>query len=182
VKRTVMIEAVCLGVSSFLVGAAVCKIIHESGHALTAWALGGTIESVRVHLPTRPGFVRIEYLLPAGGWRKGLADLMGTGATTIVAYGLVLAVLAHRSQVWPRFVLLPVSLVCAWDMFLYGTLPLLGLRRFLVFGGRHAEPVSGAGMVGIPKWLFLLMLALSFIVFHYLWCRALPKHGGPGPY
>jgi hypothetical protein len=177
-----MIEAVCLVVSSFLAGAAVCKIIHESGHALTAWAFGGTIESVRVHLPTKPGFFRIEYRLPAGGWRHGLTDLMGTAATTIAAYVLVLAVLGHRSRLWPRFVLLPVSLVCAWDMFLYGTLPLLGLRRFLVFGGRHAEPVNGAEMMGIPKWLSLLALALSFIAFHYLWYRALSRHGGPVPY
>jgi hypothetical protein len=171
--------AVMLVLASLIAGALLCKVVHESGHALTAVLLGGTIESVRVRLPlpSSPGFFRIEYSLSGSPWRRGLAGLMGTGGTAVVAYALLLVAMRYRSVSWPQCVLLPVSVVCAWDMFLYGTLPLLGLHRFIVFGGNHAEPVEAAQMMGVPKWLFLSALALSFVVFHGLWYWALQRHG-----
>jgi hypothetical protein len=159
-----------LALASVIVGGLLCKIVHECGHALTAVVLGGRIESVRISLPlpSRPGFFRIRYSLPSSDWRNGLTDLMGTGATTILAYGLVLAVFLTRPPLWLRLAALSAAFVCAWDMFLYATLPLLGLRRFLILGGRHAEPVYGTELIGIPPWLFLSLLAVSFLVFHGL--------------
>ena len=61
-------------------------------------------------------------------------------------------------------------------MFLYATLPLLGLRRGLIAGGRHAEPVEGVGLMGLPGWLFLIGLSVSFVAFHALVYRALRGH------
>lgn len=165
-----------LVLASLVVGALVCKVVHESGHALTALALGGRIESVRISLPRSPGFFRIRYSLSGDDWRRGLTDLMGTGATTILAYVLVLIAVKSRPALWIRLGILSVSFVCAWDMFLYATLPLFGLRRFLILGGRHAEPLCGAELMGIPRWLFLCGLVLSFLVFHGLLYGALRRH------
>jgi hypothetical protein len=172
VAATALLVLISLGA-----GALVCKVVHESGHALTAVALGGKIESVRACLPRKPGFFRVEYSLSGSDWRKGLTDLMGTGATTLVAYGLILVVLKGRPAPWLRTVVVPVSLVCAWDMFLYATLPLLGLRRGLLLGGRHAEPLCGAEMMGVPRWLFLCGLTVSFIAFHSLLYWSLRRQG-----
>jgi len=163
------------GVSIFfglIVGILVCKIVHESGHALTASVLGGRIETVRMSFPRRFGFFSVSYSEPPGDWRKGLTILMGTGATTIVAYLLVLLALGWRLPVWLRMGTLLAASICAYDMFLYATLPLLGLRRGLLFGGRHAEPVEGAELMGIPTGLFLIALSVSFAVFHTLAYRA----------
>jgi hypothetical protein len=178
-NSSLVVGAVLIAVASLIAGALLCKIVHESGHALTAVILGGKIESVRARLPLprSPGFFRIEYSLSGSPWRKGLAGLMGTGCTTLVAYALLLIAIRYRSLWWPQFALLPVSLVCAWDMFLYGTLPLLGLHRFIVFGGDHAEPVDAAQMLGVPRSLFLSALALSFVAFHSLAYWALQRHG-----
>jgi hypothetical protein len=159
---------VFLALISLGVGALVCKVVHESGHALTALAFGGKVDSVRGSWPRKPGFFRIQYSLAGPAWQKGLTDLMGTGATTVFAYALLLLMLQCRPALWLRWVAVPVAAVCAWDMFLYATLPSLGLRRFLVFGGRHAEPVHGAELMGVPPWLFLCGLTLSFLAFHGL--------------
>jgi hypothetical protein len=158
-------------------GALVCKVVHESGHALTALACGGRVESVRVGPPRKPGFFRIEYTLSGRDWQKGLTDLMGTGATTILAYTLILLVLYFRPALWLRWAAISVAVVCAWDMFLYATLPLFGLRRFLVLGGRHAEPLYGAELMGVPAWLFLSGLTVSLIAFHGLSWWALRRGG-----
>ncbi|MEN6428930.1 MAG: hypothetical protein ABFE13_26580 [Phycisphaerales bacterium] len=160
-----------------IVGILVCKVVHESGHALTASVLGGRIEAVRVSFPWRFGFFGIRYAEPGDDWRRGLATLMGTGATTLVAYILVLFLLRWRTPLWLRLGTLLVAWICAWDMFLYATLPLLGLRRGLVVGGRHAEPVEGAELMGVPAWLFLIGLTASFVAFHALAYRAFRGHG-----
>jgi hypothetical protein len=97
-----------------------------------------------------------------------MTALMGTASTMALGYGLVFVVLLVRPAWWLRLTLLSVACVCAWDMFLYATLPLVGLRRGLFVGGRHAEPVFGAEMMGIPKWVFLFCLMIGFIVFHTL--------------
>ena len=170
------VGTVCVLLVSAYIGALVCKVVHESGHALTAIAFGSRVESVGVRFPLKPGFFRIAYSLPGEQWQKGLTTLMGTGATTILAYMLVFIMLGCRCPVRFRLAVLLVALVCAWDMFLYSVLPLLGLRRFLLFGGRHAEPVSGAQMIGIPTWLFLCGLAVSFMAFHALLYCALRRH------
>ena len=153
---------------SIVVGALVCKVVHESGHALTALALGSKIESFSVHVGLKTGFIHIMYQGPAVDWQRGLTALMGTSSTTALGYALVLVVLLMRPIWWIRLGTLSIACVCAWDMFLYATLPLFGLRRGLFIGGRHAEPVCGAEMMGIPKWLFLFGLAISFAVFHTL--------------
>jgi len=161
---------------SIFVGALVCKVVHESGHALTTLAFGSKIESIKVRFPRKFGFFRIKYSQPGVDWQRGLTALMGTGSTAILGYMLVLVMLRTRSPQWLRLGVLSVAFVCAWDMFLYATLPLFGLRRFLLFGGRHAEPVSGAQMIGIPTWLFLCGLAVSFIAFHVLLYLALRRN------
>ena len=154
-------------------GTLICKIVHESGHALTAFAFGAKIESVKLDIPYKFGFFSVKYEQPIVKWQKGLTDLMGTGSTTILAYMLVLATLVIRCTLWLRLPVLSVAFVCAWDMFLYATLPLFGLRRGLFIGGRHAEPVCGAEMMGIPRWVFLCCLAVSFVTFHFLLYSAL---------
>ena len=167
-----------LVLASLVIGALICKVLHESGHALTAAALGGNIQSIHISFPRKLGFYSMKYTEPQKDWQKGLTALMGTGTTTVVAYALALVMLICHPPLWLRLSGLCIAWVCACDMLLYATLPLLGLRRFIVAGGRHAEPVCGAEMMGIPAWLFLVGLGVSFFIFHILVYCALREHGG----
>jgi hypothetical protein len=163
--------------ASVVVGAVVTKSGHEIGHALAALACGSKIREIRV----MPGIqlypslkkascrtVVINYTEPPARWQRGLVAFMGTGSTTVLAY-LLLALLwwLRPSRYWQAF-LAVTAILLAWDMYLYSTLPLLGLRRFIFFGGHHAEPVHAMELMGVPKVLFLTGLILSFVAFHSL--------------
>lgn len=163
--------------ASVAIGAIVTKICHEGGHALTALACGCTIRQIRI----MPGIqiypslkraacrtVAISYTEPAGPRRRGFVAFMGTGSTTLLAY-LLLALLGWlRPSGYCRTFLAVMAVLAAWDMYSYSTLPLLGLKRFVVFGGSHAEPVHAMELMGVPRAPFLIALAVSFLVFHSL--------------
>jgi hypothetical protein len=161
--------------ASVPIGAVFTKIAHESGHALTARACGGTIHYVRLmpgiqvypslqRAPCR--IVSVRYTDPPGPWRQGLVAFMGTGFTTLLAYLLLALLWRLRLSCHVRAALALIALLLAWDMVLYAVLPLFGLRRFIFFGGDHAEPVQGMLLMGVSKPWFLAGLGLSFLLFH----------------
>jgi hypothetical protein len=168
--------------ASLPIGAIATKIAHESGHALAALACGGSIRQIRVmpgvqvypslkRAPCR--IVSITYTEPPGRWRQGFVAFMGTGFTTLLAYLLLALLWRLRPSRHARASLALIALLMAWDMVLYAVLPLFGLRRFILFGGDHAEPVQAMELMGVPKACFLVALALSFLLFHGLLTRIL---------
>jgi hypothetical protein len=163
--------------ASLAVGAIVTKTCHEGGHALAALACGCRIREIRIMpgIQVYPSLKRaacrtvaIAYTEPSGPRRQGFVAFMGTGLTTLLAYLLLALLVWLRPSGYYRTFLAVMAVLAAWDMYSYSTLPLLGLRRFVVFGGSHAEPVHAMELMGIPKAPFLIAVAASFLVFHSL--------------
>lgn len=163
--------------ASVLAGAIGTKFVHEFGHAITAIGCGATIRRVCI-MPglqlypvlgkARCRICSVTYSEPEVPWKRGLVAFMGTGATTLTAYLLLILLWRMHLPTWGRLSLAVIAVLLAWDMFLYSTLPLVGIRRFLLFGGQHAEPVHAMELMGVTKTLFLVGLALSFATFHGL--------------
>jgi len=153
----------------------VASLVHELSHGLTAQALGGRFNWLSVwpgiqlwpHLgqPYQgewgTAIAKISYTTGPGwtsqGWQEGLVWLMGSGINLLLA-GLALGALwLFRPQGWLRYPLMAEVLMLE-DVLLYATLPeLLGVRHYIVFGGRRPEPVDGAAMLGCPRYVFVLL-------------------------
>jgi hypothetical protein len=100
---------------------------------------------------------------------------MGTGTTTLLAYLLLALLWRLRPSRYVRAALALIALLMVWDMVLYAVLPLFGLRRFIFFGGDHAEPVQGMELMGVSKAWFLAALGVSFLLFHGSLARILRR-------
>jgi hypothetical protein len=151
------------------------KIVHEVGHTLAALACGAHVRDIRIGpgIQIYPRLARapcraftIHYSQPKTVWQRGFVAFMGTGSTTIAAYVLLLLAWRLGLPAWGRLSLAVAALPCAWEMLLYSTLPRLGLRHFVAFGGQHTEPVDGMKLMGVPMAGYALFLALSLVGFH----------------
>jgi hypothetical protein len=60
---------------------------------------------------------------------------------------------------WLRFLLVAEALMFV-DLPLYTFLPLLGLRHFFFVGGASPEPLEGAIQLGLPAWLFMVLVGV----------------------
>ena len=149
--------------------------VHEVGHGITANILGGeftalyTLPGIQVwpHFgQPYPGvwhnyFGMAYYSSGPGwapnGWQSGLVALMGSGSNLLIA-ALALAFLwIFRPSRGLAYFLVAESLMFL-DLPLYTFLPLLGLRHFVIYGGASPEPLEGALQIGIPQWLFLVVV------------------------
>jgi len=146
-------------------------VVHEAGHALTALALGERIEGIvvmpgirlhpRLALEPWDGTVAsIQHSWPGRPKLAGLSLFMGSGATCLLAW-LALAVLAITPDRHPaRSLLITTVILFGIDIVAYSVLPQLGLRHWLVIGGRTAEPLVGASLMGISREWFVVALAM----------------------
>jgi hypothetical protein len=88
-------------------------VIHEYGHVVTILTCGGEVQEAGIW----PGVIiypkldwwwegwdgRIAWYgadLPEEPWQAGLCDLMGSGATTIVGYLILLGIFIFRPIRW----------------------------------------------------------------------------------
>lgn len=165
----------CALLASVFIG----TLLHEFGHGLTALMLGGQLHEVSVW----PGvtvypdlrfddwhwtfFGLCNWSDVPSEWKEGLSILMGSGTTALAAYALLAAVHGFRKRCWLAVGLLAASLPLSWDILLYSTMPLLGLRHGIIVGGPNPEPLIGAEMMGIPRSLYFALLAIHFVVFHF---------------
>ncbi len=146
-------------------------LVHELGHGLTAAALGGRFTGLYVwpgvqvwpH-PGAPyprewqGWFGVATYLPGadwqrGGWRFGLVSLMGSGTNFLLAALALGCLWLCRPRGGVRLVLLAEACMFL-DLTAYTFFPLLGLRHFLLIGGRIPEPLNGALEMGIPAGVF----------------------------
>ena len=89
---------------------------------------------------------------------------MGSGATTIVGYLVLLAIIIFRPTKRKWTALTTMVVVYTGDLPLYAILPRLGLRHFIVIGGTHPEPLAGAVAVGVPEWAFFVFVAVDILL------------------
>jgi hypothetical protein len=152
--------------------------IHELGHGLIACLWGGTVTYFEImpgmelypELAFHPwnGLIaQIRYTLPdLTPFQEGCIALMGSG-TTLCAAGLALGVLLFsKARGGFRRVLIFIAALFPLDMIAYSTFPALGLRHWIIIGGRTAEPVHGAVAMGIPVYAFYIGLGVSALVLY----------------
>lgn len=139
---------------------------HEVlGHGFVGAACGGRVTEIVVLgvrlWPDRAwtGSVGAFGSCDVVGVRAGLCEhlwlLTGSLSTFAVSASAVLLLQLRKWKPPARLVLFGLSLW--WIDLLTYTLPSLGLRRYLLFGRRHAEPFDAAVAMGIPGWLFQLL-------------------------
>lgn len=155
-------------------------ILHEVGHGLTAQALGGQVNWLRV----RPGIevwplpgqrskgpwgdtaiAAVGYTTGPdwgpGSWQDGVVGIMGSGSNLLLAALALGSLWLFRPRGWLRLLLMAQALMFA-DLLLYCTLPeFFGLPHYLFYGGDVAEPLNGAERLGCPRWAGI---ALSVMV------------------
>jgi hypothetical protein len=177
--KTIAIVAV-----SLLLGFTMGGCMHELGHGLTALLLGGQVDDLwvfpGVDLYPQPGFSLVdEFPFNLGGcttsgldapWKSNVEALMGSGSTMIVAYLILLIPVLPKAH-WITCVAILFSCILAWDIILYSTLPLIGLRHSVFVGGSKAEPFLAAVALGVPCWLYFLLLISHAVVIHVLLVR-----------
>ncbi len=154
-------------------------VIHEYGHVITILACGGEVQEVGIW----PGVIvypkldwwwggedwdgRIAWYgakLPEEPWKAGLCDLMGSGATTIVGYLVLLTVLIFRPNKWKWAALAMMVVVYSSDLPMYAIFPRLGLRAVAFIGGPEPEPLIGALAMGMPEWVFYVLVVLDVLL------------------
>ncbi len=165
---------------SLLVGLYFGTLVHELGHGLTGVVLGGSIEMISVFpgIQVYPTFVYMGWDSVFGRvgapelspqWKDSLMMLMGSGSTAIVSYLLLLlARLTSRRCKYFCLGCIIVAVIFAWDVILYSTLPLVGLRHGVFIGGQYPEPLEAAESLGASTPLYFIFLTVHFAVFHLI--------------
>lgn len=160
---------------------------HEIvGHGFVGLACGGTIEKVIVTgvqlwpdlrwVGTQGAFGWCHVDGVTGSLCSQLWLLTGSLSTLLVS---VVAVVLLSTRAWSFILRMALLGFAFWwiDLFTY-TLPSVGLRRYILFGRRVAEPYDAAVALGIPGWAFQAFVAvtcaaLALISLRNLWtfCR-----------
>ena len=112
----------------------------------------------------------------------GFADIwnpwpvMMAGSTTTLVVALIIAlVLPRLSNTGLRWAATALGLVCLADLPFYVFLPQLGLRHWILYGGRDSEPLMAASLAGIPRGVFEISVAVVVTMVLVLYARALSK-------
>ncbi len=91
---------------------------------------------------------------------------MGSGATTIVGYLVLLAILVFRPTRWKWAALVMIVVVYTSNLPMYAIFPRLGLKAVPFIGGSkpYPEPLIGAVAMGIPEWAFYILVVLDVLL------------------
>ncbi len=153
-------------------------LVHETGHGLTAAALGGRFTGLYVwpgvEVWPHPGAsfngkwdgqIGVATYLPgadweADDWRYGLVSLMGSGTNFLLAALALGCLWAFRPRGRVRLWLLAETWMFL-DLTTYTFFPAFGLRHFIFVGGTSAEPLEGALRLGIPAGVFVTLVVAA---------------------
>ncbi|MCB2153285.1 M50 family metallopeptidase [bacterium] len=177
-----------LVILTLLLGLPATGFFHEFGHGATAILLGGRIDHIwlfpGIELFPDLGFSLIdEFPCNLGGcgisglnadWKVSVESLMGSGCTLIAAYLIILWPFLREAH-WSTCLTITFSLPFAWDIILYSTLPLAGLRHAVFLGGEVPEPLIAARDLGVSYWVYFSALIFHVLLFHTLLVRVWRK-------
>lgn len=120
-----------------------------------------------------------DLLLGFGGvWNPWPMMMAGSTATLVVAL-IIALVLPRLSNTGLRWAATALGLVCLADLPFYVFLPQLGIRHWILYGGRDSEPLMAASLAGIPRGVFEISVAVVVAMVLVLYARALSKRS-PG--
>ena len=170
------LTALAIAAGALALGIPIGTACHEFiGHGLVGLLCGGTVDYVEIlGLKVYPNFVWVGW--PFGFFfgrcnvtglateqREHLMSLGGSLSTWLVA---VLATCALR--LWQRFwsthrwsFTILAALTTWWIDALTYTVPVCGLKRFILWGSRYPEPYTAATALGCPGWLFIVIVIAS---------------------
>jgi hypothetical protein len=152
--------------------------LHEAGHGLAALLLGGRITLLRVMpgiqlfpkialVPWKGNVAAIGIDLPAGTTRQyAFVALMGSSLTFLLGLAAGLSLLLFKPTGWLRVLFVITALALPLDMITYSIFPVLGLRHWILFGGKKPEPLMGAVGLGVPPAVYYTVLALVSVVYY----------------
>ncbi len=160
---------------TFAVGTAWHEVV---GHGLAGVLCGGRIVGVQVlgfeWYPAirwdgwdgNYGSCTVDGIATATG--DELMCLAGSMSTWLVSVVAIFLLWLRRWRPWARGVLILLGI---WwiDLFTY-TLPVWGLRRSVLWGGRYAEPFEAAVALGVPGWLFQAFVIVSCVALGVALC------------
>ncbi|MEW5692245.1 MAG: hypothetical protein AB1765_02995 [Candidatus Hydrogenedentota bacterium] len=143
-------------------------IIHEAGHLLMIMFTDANIGSITISgkLQIYPE-VTIKENMKAGfeiyvyfpdTITKGLVQVSGAFATLLVSIIGFILYLKKR-----RFIYL-IFIFYVLDILTYITLPLIGLRRWLLFGPKFSEVIQGFYLLSINPFYLYLFLVIYLII------------------
>lgn len=175
-NRLVRLKGVLVGVA---IGCIMGAALHETGHAVVALAYGREIRQVRVgpFLTIYPvlefGSINLDLgevkqAPPKSQHEEGLRDVAGSGLTAIIAIILLALFRPAGASGLVKTIVSVASLVLSWDIISYSTFPLLGWRHWIVLGGIEPEPVIGADLLGVVRWVYYVGLAIYAAIVNWL--------------
>jgi len=146
------------------IGFMVFVLVHESGHYIAIWALGGTPEIICEPIGTWDVMVAIRdtsYIIYSNPVAYAIVAFAGTGATFIVGYVLAYFTrtgLSRHSRVWGTMIGFTLP---------YTVLPVLD-HLFVWISGECGDCYI-LNMLGIPYWLsFIVTFMLGIVLMHQL--------------
>ena len=153
--------------------------LHEAGHVIAGIAYGATIQQIRVGpalivYPTvalgtaNLDMGEVKQSAPKSRKEAGAWDLAGSGLTATVAIVILAVLRAVAKSTLFRISALAASLILAWDIVSYSIFPLLGWRHWIVLGGTDPEPLLGADLLGVARWMYYFALAVYVVAIHWL--------------
>jgi hypothetical protein len=154
-------------------------IIHELGHGIWGTLVGGRLMYVQIayfiiypSLAVTPQFrlgaAGIEGL-PYGSPAYGLMLLGGSMTTNIASWIIAIILLKTNLSNRTQIALKVLGLFGILDLPFYIVFPQIGLSHWIFLGGCGAEPLNGTRMMGVPDFIFYLVVAISTfgLIFFY---------------
>ena len=159
-------------------------LLHEGGHALCGSMQGGTLTYLQIaffqlypSLALAPDF-RLGYAVVEGvssPFSRGVF-LLGGSVTTHVASWLLGLLLQRRHLGYKTRVLLwTLGLFGLLDLPFYVFFPQIGLQHWIFIGGRSAEPLLGARLMGLPDPLFYFLAGFPTLSLGFFYTTLLPS-------
>ncbi|MCM2314427.1 MAG: hypothetical protein NDJ92_04640 [Thermoanaerobaculia bacterium] len=159
--------------------------IHEAGHCVVVLTQGGHVRFAQLgywQVYPQPTVRKEEFdlLLGFGGiWNQWPMMMAGSTATLVVAL-IIALLLPSLSNAGVRRAATALGLICLADLPFYVFLPPLGIRHWILYGGRDSEPTMAAALAGIPRGVFEISVAVVVAMVLGLYARALSKRS-PDP-
>jgi len=191
--RKVSVKSVLVTLTLILLVAIGGLFLHEAGHGIAAVLMGGRITLLRVmpgiqlfpRLSLEPwngNVAAIGIALPEGTdttRQYAFVALMGSGFTFLLGLAAGVLLLLFKPTGWLRTLFVIAALALPLDIITYSLFPVLGLRHWIIFGGKKAEPLMGAVGLGIPPAVYYTVLALVCVVYYVELLRRLRKSNLP---
>ena len=158
----------------------VMDLVHELGHALWGTVMGGTLTYVKIAFfqiypslaitsPFVLGYTAVDGI--SSSLVRGVFLLGGSLTTNLASWLIALILIKTSLGETTRVALWTLGLFGLLDLPFYVLFPQMGLQHWIFLGGRYAEPLIGARLMGISDALFYLTVSTVTLSLAFLYVR-----------